>query len=269
MSLIEKWKKKLDNKGYAGAISMDLSKAFDTINHELLIAKLYAYGFSKDALKLINSYMSNRWQRTKIDKSFSSWSALLKRVPQGSVLGPIFFNIYLNNLLCFLHCAKNLNFVMQHLEQQLNVALKWFEDNNMKMKAGKYHLFISGNKHEHMWAKIGDDQVWESRTVKLLGITIDHELKFDEYTNNVCKKAQRKLTILTRMKKYQDLNKLRLLFKTLFDCQFKYCPLNWMFYSRTTNNKTNKLHEMYQHLKSYWKKTIRLLFIVIIYRHSV
>ena len=112
MSLIEKWKKELDNKGYAGAILMDLSKAFDTINHELLIAKPYGYGFSKDALKLINSYMSNRWQRTKIDKSFSSWSALLKRVPQGSVLGPIFFNIYLNNLFCFLHCAKNLNFVM-------------------------------------------------------------------------------------------------------------------------------------------------------------
>ena len=64
---------------------MDLSKAFDTINHELLIAKLYAYGFSKDALKLINSYMSDRWKRTKIDKSFSSWSALLKGVPQGSV----------------------------------------------------------------------------------------------------------------------------------------------------------------------------------------
>ena len=59
---------------------MDLSKAFDTINHELLIAKLYAYGFSKDALKLINSYMSDRWQRTK--KSFGSWSALLKGVPQ-------------------------------------------------------------------------------------------------------------------------------------------------------------------------------------------
>ena len=69
---------------------MDLSKAFDTVNHELLVAKLYAYGLSKDALKLIQSYMSDRWQRTKIDKSFSSWSALLKRVPQGSVLRPIF-----------------------------------------------------------------------------------------------------------------------------------------------------------------------------------
>ena len=64
--LIEKWKKELDNKGYAGAILMDLSKAFDTINHELLIAKLYAYGFSKDALKLINSYMSDHSKEQKL-----------------------------------------------------------------------------------------------------------------------------------------------------------------------------------------------------------
>ena len=80
LSLIEKWKKTLDNKGYTGAILMDLSKAFDTINHELLITKLYAYGFSKDSLKIISSYMSDRWQRTKIDKSSSSWSAHLKGV---------------------------------------------------------------------------------------------------------------------------------------------------------------------------------------------
>ena len=66
LSLNEKWKKELDNKGYAGTVLMDWSKAFDTIIHELLIAKLYAYGFSKDALKLINSYMSDRWQRTKM-----------------------------------------------------------------------------------------------------------------------------------------------------------------------------------------------------------
>ena len=94
----------LDGKGYAGAVLMDLSKAFDTANHELLIAKLYAYEFSKDALKLIFSYMSDRWQRYKVNKSFSSWSALLQGVPQGSVLGPILFNIYLNNLFYFSHC---------------------------------------------------------------------------------------------------------------------------------------------------------------------
>ena len=89
---------------------------------------------------------------------------------------------------------------MQQLEQQSNTALKWLEDYNMKMNASKCHLFVSVNKHEHMWVKIGDDQIWESRTVKLLGATIDNELKFDEYISNVCKKAQRKLSVLTRTK---------------------------------------------------------------------
>ena len=115
LSLIEKWKKELDNKGYAGAILMDLSKAFDTINNELLIAKLYAYGFSKDAFKLINSYMSDRWQRTKIDKSFSSWSAPLKGVPQGSVSGPILFNIYLNDFFISYIVKSAILLIIPHL----------------------------------------------------------------------------------------------------------------------------------------------------------
>ena len=87
--LIEKWKKILDDKGFGGAVLMDLSKAFDTLNHELLIAKLHAYGFNRDSLKLINDYLSNRWQRTKINKSFSSWAELIQGVPQGSILGPL------------------------------------------------------------------------------------------------------------------------------------------------------------------------------------
>ena len=81
LALIENWKKALDNKGFAGAVLMDLSKAFDTINHDLLVAKLHAYGFSNDSLKLLYSYLKNRWYRTKINHKFSSWKELSQGVP--------------------------------------------------------------------------------------------------------------------------------------------------------------------------------------------
>ena len=74
MSLIERSKKILDEKGFGGAVLMDSTKAFDTLNHELLIAKLSAYGFNNESLKLIRSYLTNRWQRTKINNSFSRWN---------------------------------------------------------------------------------------------------------------------------------------------------------------------------------------------------
>ena len=79
LGLVEKWKASLDKNGYARAVLMDLLKAFDTINHELLLAKLNAYGFDKNSLEIMRNYLSNHWQRTKIN---TSWSALLKGVLQ-------------------------------------------------------------------------------------------------------------------------------------------------------------------------------------------
>ena len=74
--LLEKWKNILDNNGYAGTVLMDLSKAFDTINHDFLIAKLHTYGIGKEDLTLIASYLSDRWQKVKINDTFSTWYAL-------------------------------------------------------------------------------------------------------------------------------------------------------------------------------------------------
>ena len=100
----------MDDNEYAGAALTDLSKAFDTINHELLIAKLHAYGFSKDALTLIASYLSDRWQHLKKNDTFSTWSALDQGVPKGSILGPVLFKIYLNDLFFTFFSVNVCNF---------------------------------------------------------------------------------------------------------------------------------------------------------------
>ena len=98
-AMVERLKKCLDESGgLYGAVLMDLSKAFDTINHELLIAKLSAYGFSDSALQIVFSYLSDRRQRTKVNSSFSSWEDLLCGILQGSVLGPLLFNIHINDM---------------------------------------------------------------------------------------------------------------------------------------------------------------------------
>ena len=213
-SLIEKWKQILDDKGYGAAVLMDLSKAFDTINHELLIAKLHAYGFTKEPLIIIFSYLSDHWQHVRIDSSFSSWSELIQGVPQGSVLGLLLFNIYLNDLFFALKdvevcnfaddttpfvCDLDLNTALNKLEENSAIALTWFEINYMKLNSDKCHLLVSGHHYQEMFVNIGKDIIWESKTVKLLGITIDKELKFDKYINQVCSKANKKLNLLPRM----------------------------------------------------------------------
>ena len=96
--LIEGWKFCLYKQGLAGALLMHLSTAFDKLNYELLIAKLHAYDFSTEALKVLLSYLQDRWQRVDINTTSSLWAQLLQEVPQGSALGLILFNIYINDI---------------------------------------------------------------------------------------------------------------------------------------------------------------------------
>ena len=109
--MIEKFRESIDKGHQFGALLTDLSKAFDCIDHKLLIAKLYSYGISLSSINLLSSYLSNRTQRIKINDCFSLRNEIEYGVPQGSILGPLLFNIDLIDL--FFIC-KNVMLMTQH-----------------------------------------------------------------------------------------------------------------------------------------------------------
>ena len=248
--------RKVNNGGAFGALLTDLSKAFDCLPHELLIAKLDAYGFDKNSLKLIHSYLSNRKQRIKINDTYSSWSEILFGVPQGSILGPLLFNIFICDMYYFLegfdianypddstpYCAgKSAESVVINLEQSSTIFFKWLNNNYMKVNTGKSYLLLSGNSRatatiDNSYIESEDEQV-------LLGITIDSNLTLENHIRNICKKASQKLNALARIALYMNIQKRRTIMKSFVTSQFSYCPLISMFHSRRLNNEITSIHE--------------------------
>ena len=140
-------------------------------------------------------------------------------------------------------CDMDLNIVMGKLEENSASALTWFECNHMKLNSDKCHLLVSGNYDEEILMKIGGDIIWENSSVKLLGMNIDRGLKMDKHINDICAKANCKLSVLSSMCSFLSQNKKRIIFKSFVESQFKYSPFIWMFSSRKNNSKINRLHE--------------------------
>ena len=258
--MIEKFKESRDKGGCAAAVLMDLSKAFDTINHKLLIAKFRAYGFGIHSLEILFDYLSDRWQRTKVNSTFSTSSLLLCGMAQGGKLGPKFFNIYLNDMffefvntqVCniaddttIFACGMELRNIIERLENDITSVIYWFSANFMVLNAPKCHLLVSSptTSRQQMYIEVGGQVIWESKCEILLGVSIDNDLTFYENVEILNKKAGQKLSALTRMARIAPLEKKKVLMNSFIQSQYGYCVEVWMFTSRKLNNKINSIHK--------------------------
>ena len=188
------------------ALLTDLSKAFDCLNHDLLIAKLNTYSFSFPALRLIHDYLLNRKQRTRINNSYSTWVEIVLGVPQGSILGPLLFSIFLTDLFFIANSmdianyaddntpyatANDIDSLIASLEEASKSLFTWFDNNLLKSNADKCHLLVSSN--EKVTIKIGSHEIANTKLEKLLGVHLDRGLSFDFHISEICKKASRKV----------------------------------------------------------------------------
>ena len=237
---------------------MDLSKAFDCLSHELVLAKLLAYGVDIKSLKLLQDYLSDQTQRVKLDSTFSSWLKILLEVPQRSILGPLTFNLFLNDMLWFVRktdicnfaydntiesCARSVKDVIENLQSDLKIELKWFKDNQMMANPRKFQFMILSKNTINKSILKNNKKIESSKSVKLLGLTIDKRFNSEIHINNICKVASAKIEGLGRIRNRLNLSQANILYISFILPRFNYCCLVWMFCSKTLQNKISQIHK--------------------------
>ena len=234
MSNLERIYQSLD-KGYTVlSIFVDFRKAFDCVDHTILMSKLYKYGIRGAAYHWFKSYLSNRSQYTCINSCSSDPASISVGVPQGSILGPLLFLIHIND---FPKCNTFFNFtlfaddstlscvfendnpeVMANVtENQLIPVANWLNQNKLTINHKKTQFIVFSYRKNIVMRdiKFGSDLIKQTNSTKFLGIQIDEHLKFDKQINSLCNKISKTVGILFKLNKFMPINILKTLYDSL------------------------------------------------------
>ena len=250
IDVIDKLCTKLDNKKISVGIFLDLSKAFDTIDHYILLNKLSHYGIRGTALSWMQTYLTNRHQYTSMNGTNSDLLTLKCGVPQGSILGPLLFIIYVNDISQISYNANvtlfaddtsiffdddNIDMLYNTICNELPKFTDWFAVNKLSLNIDKtnYIVFNRGTKYKwdrniHIDGKIVD-HVYKT---KFLGVVIDSKLTWHDHISTICKIIARNTGILSRLKYSVPQHILKTIYQTLVLPHMSYCTIVWSGTSR-------------------------------------
>ena len=258
LTLTEHWREELDKRKVIAAVATDLSKAFDCLPHDLILEKLKFYGMNDNSVSLLQSYLSSRYQRVKLGQTFSTWMGVSAGVPQRSLLGPLLFNIFMNDLVFAIKNCRLINYaddsklylshqdplvVQDGINQDLANTIQWFQQNGMIANPEKYQAVVLGNTAHDFEIKCSEELIPISNEIKLLGVTLDNKLKFDSHIRSICRKVGGQVNALNRLKNILPCKTKEALYRAFILPHFHYCSQIWHHCGARNTNKLEKVNE--------------------------